>query len=207
MLSFARHRFDEVQVVDVNATVRDCDAILDQMAGHQLSVVLELADEPLRASLDQAQLELGLLNLVRNAADAASPGGRIVVRSRRCRFGDGEGVGLSVVDHGTGMTDQVRAQATRSFFTTKQPGKGTGLGLSMVKDFAEHHGGSLEIRSAPGQGTTIDLVLPMAAADAGSPLPACGCWSAAAPAWVAPGSRWSGKPARSPFENGCAERE
>ncbi len=172
MLSFARRRFDDAQVVDVNATVRDCDAILDQMAGHQLSVVLELADGPLPARLDPAQLELVLLNLVRNAADASSPGGRIVVRSRRCRLDGGDAVGVAVINHGIGMTDQVKAQATQSFFTTKQPGWGTGLGLPMVKEFAEHHGGRLEICSAPGQGTTIDLVLPMATADAAAPLPA-----------------------------------
>ncbi len=177
MLSFARHRFDQAQVVDVNATVRDCDAILDQMAGHQLSVVLELADEPLPASLDQAQLELVLLNLVRNAADASPPGGRIVVRSSRRRFDGADAVGLAVIDDGTGMTDEVKARATQSFFTTKAPGKGTGLGLSMVKDFVEHHGGRLEIRSAPGQGTTIDLLLPMAllpmaTIDTEAPLPA-----------------------------------
>ncbi len=165
MLSFARRRFDDARVVDVNATVRDCDAILDQMAGHQLSVVLDLADGPLPARLDPAGLELVLLNLVRNAADASAPGQRIVVRSRRCRSGDAEAVAVAVIDHGTGMTDQVKVQATQPFFTTKQPGRGTGLGLPMVKDFAEQCGGTVEISSAPGRGTTIDLVLPMAPGD------------------------------------------
>ncbi len=172
MLSLARRGFDEAQVVDVNATVRDCDAILDQMAGRHLSVVLDLADGTLPVRLDPVQLELVLLNLVRNAADASAPGQRIVVRSRRCRSEDGEAVRMAVIDDGAGMTDQVRAQATQPFFTTKQPGRGTGLGLSMVKDFAAHCGGRLEIRSAPGCGTTIDLVLPLAADDAGGSLSA-----------------------------------
>ena len=165
LLSFARRRFDDARVVDVNDTVRDCDAILDQVAGHQLSVVLELADGALPVRLDPAGLELVLLNLVRNAADASAPGQRIVVRSRRCRSGDAEAVAVAVIDHGTGMTDQVKVQATQPFFTTKQPGRGTGLGLPMVKDFAEQCGGTVEISSAPGRGTTIDLVLPMAPGD------------------------------------------
>ena len=165
MLSFARRRFDQAQVVDVNATLRECDAILDQVAGRDLSVVLELADEPLPARLDPAGLELVLLNLVRNAADASEPGQRIVVRSRRCRFDDADAVAVAVIDHGSGMTEGVKVRATQPFFTTKQPGRGTGLGLPMVKDFAEQCGGRVDILSAPGCGTTIDLLLPLVTAD------------------------------------------
>jgi CheY-like chemotaxis protein len=71
-------------------------------------------------------------------------------------------VRVSIADTGLGMTPDVLARVTEPFFTTKPAGKGTGLGLAMAKGFAEQSGGGLGIASAPGQGTRIDLWLPVA---------------------------------------------
>lgn len=163
MLSFARRQFHDNQVLDVNATIAGCDAILDQMMGSGSRVQLDLASEPLLASLDASQLEMALLNLVRNAADSSTDGGAVIVSTRRRSQGERDGelwVEVAVVDQGSGMDNEVVRRATEPFFTTKALGKGTGLGLSMVKGFVEQSGGMLEIESSPGQGTTIRLVFP-----------------------------------------------
>lgn len=163
MLSFARRQFHDNQVLDVNATITGCDTILDQMAGSGSTVRLELAPEPLLASLDASQLEMALLNLVRNAADASIDGGTVIVSTQRRSQGEQDGeprIEIAVVDRGSGMDDEVVRRAIEPFFTTKVLGKGTGLGLSMVKGFVEQSGGTLEIESSLGQGTTIRLVFP-----------------------------------------------
>ncbi len=65
-------------------------------------------------------------------------------------------VALEVIDHGSGMSQEVKAQVFEPFFTTKQTG-GSGLGLSMVYGFVRQSGGRVVIESAPGQGTTVRL--------------------------------------------------
>jgi PAS domain S-box-containing protein len=166
MLSFARHQMHDPGTLDLNEMLANFDGILEQMAGAGSNVALQLAPEPLPARLDAAQMELALLNLVRNAADALPGGGEIVIATRATRLSPtGEAdtrpaVEVSVADRGTGMAREVALRAAEPFFTTKGHGKGTGLGLSMVSGFAEQSGGRMEIETAPGTGTTIRLVFP-----------------------------------------------
>ncbi len=163
MLSFARRQFHDNQALDVNATLANCDGILDQMAGTGVTVKLLLADEAMVASVDPSQLEMALLNLVRNAADAAPSGSDIVIATRPRRLdgaASGPAVEIPVADQGSGMTPEVARRALEPFFTTKPPGKGTGLGLSMVKGFVEQSNGRLELQTTEGAGTTVRLVFP-----------------------------------------------
>jgi PAS domain S-box-containing protein len=163
MLSFARRQFHDDRTVDINATLANCDAILDQMAGPDVRVRLALANEPLLASVDASQLEMALLNLVRNAADAVTAGSEIAIATRSRPYDDSAcvpAVEICIADHGTGMSPEVAQRALEPFFTTKPPGKGTGLGLAMVKGFVEQSGGKLEMQTAPGTGTSIRLVFP-----------------------------------------------
>ncbi len=166
MLSFARRQFHDDHVVDINDTLANCDAILDQMAGTTIGVRLELAERPLLASIDASQLEMALLNLVRNAADAVAPGSEIAITTRPRRYdgpNSGPALEIAVIDTGSGMTPEVAQRALEPFFTTKPVGKGTGLGLSMVKGFVEQANGKLELETHPGLGTTVRLVFPEAA--------------------------------------------
>ena len=103
-------------------------------------------------------------NLVLNAVDALPGGGRIVVRT----FQEGTHARLTVADSGVGMAEDVRQRVLEPFFTTKGP-RGTGLGLSVSYGILKSHGGDLEIESAPGQGTTVGLRLPVAAKGAEAP--------------------------------------
>ena len=163
MLSFARRQFHDNKVVEVGGLLRDFDNMLDQMAGDGIRVTLDLTTEPLLVDIDTAQMELALLNLIRNAADAMPKGGEIIIRARP-RPGameDGrDGADIVVIDSGFGMTEAVARRATEPFFTTKESGKGTGLGLSMVSGFVEQSGGEMRIDTTPGAGTAIRLTFP-----------------------------------------------
>ena len=163
MMSFARRQFHDNKLIEIGELLRDFDNILDQMAGDGISVTLDLPAEPLLVEIDAAQMELALLNLVRNAADAMPKGGDIIVRVRLRTptvEGDAEAVEIAVIDSGAGMAEAVAQRATEPFFTTKERGKGTGLGLSMVSGFVDQSGGRLEIDSSPGSGTAIRLIFP-----------------------------------------------
>ncbi len=120
------------------------------------------------AFVDANQLEMVLINLVVNARDAMPGGGTICIEGRYHPAANdnappgNEHVVLLVRDDGCGMPQEILSRATEPFFTTKGPGKGTGLGLSMAHGLAEQSGGRLEIRSTPGEGTAIELWLPVA---------------------------------------------
>jgi signal transduction histidine kinase len=148
MLSFARRQFHDVETADVNALLGKVDVVLEEA--------------PLPVAVDAGQLEMALLNLVRNAADALPEGGAITIRTER----QGPDVVIAVEDRGVGMPPELARRATEPFFTTKPLGKGTGLGLSMVKGFAEQSGGRLLIDSEQGRGTVMRIVLPRTEANA-----------------------------------------
>jgi CheY-like chemotaxis protein len=128
------------------------------------------------------------MNLCVNARDAMPHGGRLVVGTRNReiapdapdgRRGAGRGpcAAVEVRDQGTGMTPEVRARIFEPFFTTKPAGKGTGLGLAMVYGFVAQSGGTVEVDTAPGAGTSVRLLLPRAASPGegsggGNPVPA-----------------------------------
>jgi signal transduction histidine kinase/CheY-like chemotaxis protein len=137
-------------------------------------VVLELSvpPVPLVASGDPSQLHQMLANLVSNAVQAVSGGGRVVLRAtaaeitepRDCSVGRlqcGRYARIDVYDSGTGMTSEQLERIFEPFFTTKPLGAGTGLGLSLVHGIILDHGAALEIDSHPGTGTTFTVYLPL----------------------------------------------
>jgi PAS domain S-box-containing protein len=159
MLNFAGHRDMAAQDADLNDVLRGFDRLLTEIAP-AARVRTDLCRQTLRARLDIGQLELALINLVRNAADASPPGAAITVATRGHDV-DGQAMAeIAVIDHGTGMQPGVAAKAAEAFFTTKLPGAGTGLGLSVVAGFCQQSGGGMVIESQPGQGTTIRLRFP-----------------------------------------------
>jgi two-component system NtrC family sensor kinase len=115
--------------------------------------------------VDRAGLELSILNLVGNARDAMADGGTLTVLTEHVPRGlDGRPlVLLSVTDSGVGIPLSLQERVFEPFFTTKEVGKGTGLGLSAVYGFVRQAGGSVQIESAPGLGTTVNLLLPESA--------------------------------------------
>src|SRR5262249_22298200 len=112
------------------------------------------------AAADPDQLEQVLVNLVMNACDACPPGGEVVARVR----GGDERVLFEIQDDGCGIPPEILPHVTDPFFTTKKRGQGTGLGLTIAADIVRNHGGTLEIESQPGRGTTVRVSLPGASA-------------------------------------------
>jgi len=167
MLSFAHRQSLEAERVDLNAIAGDVDRMLTQLAGPGMTLEVRLSATMLPAAIDVGQLEMALINLVRNASDAADGSGRITVSTRAIGPGpdglpDRPAVEIAVADTGSGMSPALLARITEPFFTTKEKGKGTGLGLSMVQGFMSQAGGAMRIDSIEGQGTTIRLVFPRA---------------------------------------------
>jgi len=108
------------------------------------------------------ELEQVFFNLLANAMDAMPHGGNIAVRIGRVVPGE---IQVEFTDQGEGIATEHHDRIFLPFFTTKDYGKGTGLGLSIVARIIHEHGGHVEMRSKPGQGTTFTLTLPSARDD------------------------------------------
>jgi signal transduction histidine kinase len=150
----------DADIVDLNHVLGGLDRLLMQVAASKIEVETSLHNEAVLARVDIGQLELALINLVKNASDASPERTRIIVATS-VREEGGENIAeVSVADEGSGMPPEVLAKATEPFFTTKAPGKGTGLGLSMVAGFCRQSNGRMLIETQEGQGTTIRMAFP-----------------------------------------------
>jgi PAS domain S-box-containing protein len=156
LLAFSRRQHLSPVTVDVNALIRDFAPLMRQAVGEAVTIDLKLADELVCAHVDPTQLETALLNLAVNARDAMPDGGAVTIATRR----DGERISIEVKDTGIGMSPEVRDRVFEPFFTTKEVGKGSGLGLSQVYGFVRQSDGEVRVQSAPGKGTTFQLILP-----------------------------------------------
>jgi CheY-like chemotaxis protein len=169
---FARKQPLHAETVSLNAIIAQAEDMIVQSLRGDIRLELELAEQLWPVRIDPSQLQVALINMAANARDAMPKGGTFRVKTENTVLRDGEaleGVALSVSDTGLGMPREVLARAFEPFFTTKEVGKGTGLGLAQVYGLVEHSGGSVDIRSEVGRGTTITLYLPKAAADEVAP--------------------------------------
>jgi signal transduction histidine kinase len=168
LLAFARQQDLKPAAVDAALLIRDTIEMLARSIGPLVEFRTDIARDLWPAHADANQLELALINLALNARDAMPDGGTITLSARNetieAAAGEplppGDYVCLAIADTGVGMDQTVLARATDPFFTTKGIGKGTGLGLSMVDGMAAQSGGSLQLASRPGGGTTATLRLP-----------------------------------------------
>ncbi|AGH48272.1 integral membrane sensor hybrid histidine kinase [Sphingomonas sp. MM-1] len=166
MLAFSRVQKLVMATVSVAAVLDNVSELLKGSIGPSNRLEIVPIDEDLAVATDKAQLELAILNLVINARDAMPKGGTIAI-SAEGRTGDvhadlpvGDYVEISVRDNGVGMLPEVLERALEPFFTTKVVGEGAGLGLSMVFGVARQSGGTVQLDSTPGAGTTVSLILP-----------------------------------------------
>ncbi|HLT25393.1 MAG TPA: ATP-binding protein, partial [Zeimonas sp.] len=171
LLAFSRRQTLQPRAIDVAQLLDSIVDVLRRTLGAKIDVRLEVEDGLPAARADPGMLDTALLNLAVNARDAMPDGGRLTlsaghVRARAhpaVREGQlvaGDYVRIAVSDTGAGMAPEVLARAFEPFFTTKESGKGSGLGLSLVYGFVKQSGGHIEVRSAPGVGTSIALYLP-----------------------------------------------
>jgi signal transduction histidine kinase/CheY-like chemotaxis protein len=178
LLAFARQQDLKAVPVDLGALIRGMIDLLERSLGPRVTLNLNIPDGLPSARIDANQLELAILNLAINARDAMQDGGAIDIKVSRHAINNdpaltpGDYLKVSVVDTGSGMSPETLKKAIEPFFSTKPLGKGTGLGLSMVHGLVVQLGGTLELSSVVGRGTTATLVLPVttkapAAIDAG----------------------------------------
>jgi hemerythrin-like metal-binding protein len=131
------------------------------VALHELKYKAELQRElaPLpRVRCIPAQLNQVFLNLLVNAVQAIPEHGTITLRSGT----EAQRVWIEIADTGCGMDEETQRRIFEPFFTTKPVGTGTGLGMSLTWDIIKKHGGSIDVNSTVGQGTTIRIWLPIA---------------------------------------------
>lgn len=180
LLAFARQQALEPRPTDVPALMSGMEALLRRSLGENVEIRFVAAEGAWPALVDAPQLEAAVLNLCLNARDAMPDGGCLTVETANVHldrdYADwneevvpGDYLMVAVSDTGTGMPPEVVARAFEPFFTTKGVGQGSGLGLSMVFGFAKQSHGHVKIYSEPGQGTTVRLYLPRAAAGEGMP--------------------------------------
>ena len=146
---------------DVGAVVRDViDAYRFPIEQQGFSLELEIADDLPELQIDPEALSQALLNLVNNAIKYSHEDKRIRVGARR----DGERVLVSVADSGIGIPRAEQKKIFEKFYRAESSlihtTKGSGLGLALVRHIMEAHGGSVEVASQPGEGSTFTLVLP-----------------------------------------------
>jgi PAS domain S-box-containing protein len=179
LLAFSRRQSLHALPTDLCALVASLESLFRQALSEDVRLELDLPDPPITALVDPHQLENALLNLVINARDAMPEGGRLRVSvlpgAAEAGVSDPvfarEHAVVQVSDAGVGMPPEIVDKAFDPFFTTKPIGQGTGLGLSMVHGFAHQSGGAIRIDTAPGEGTSISLHLPLAAAGQGGVAP------------------------------------
>ncbi|WP_459618556.1 response regulator [Bordetella sp. 2513F-2] len=171
LLAFSRRQPIHPKPLQLRQVVHSMEELLQRYVGERVALALRIPEDAWLVHCDVNQFENALLNLVINARDALSDGGRVVIesinRSLDATFlqaypdlSPGDYVEICVSDNGCGMPPDVLAQAFEPFFTTKPLGEGTGLGLSMIYGFAKQAGGFAAIESGVGAGTAVRIYLP-----------------------------------------------
>ncbi|MGR3793157.1 ATP-binding protein [Vannielia sp. SX4] len=196
MLAFARKSRLDPEVVDLNDIARQSDNWMRRALPTSVSVETSLLGGLWPVLADPATLESALLNLIVNARDAMEGKGSLTIETANVRIDQsyidarneeiapGRYVMLAVSDTGTGIAPEELPHIFEPFYSTKPPASGSGLGLSMVMGFVRQSGGTVQVYSEPGTGTTFKLYFP--AAD-GTPM------QPAAPAPVADETPPTGK--------------
>jgi signal transduction histidine kinase len=172
MLAFSRRQPLRPEPIALRETIASVTPLIHRTISEQITIIETIADDLWLALADPSQIENAVLNLAINARDAMPEGGTLSIDCRNMTvdeddasaygadFRPGDYVVISVTDTGHGMSPEVAAQAFDPFFTTKGQGVGTGLGLSMVLGTLKQSGGTAQIYSEPGHGTTVRLFLP-----------------------------------------------
>ena len=136
---------------------------------------LDMPPEPLRVVADPGKLRQALLNVLSNAYKYSPDGGAVRMAVEPVQASDGSPqVAIHIADHGMGMTPEQVGKVFTRFYRADTSGRvpGTGLGMSITKEIVEHHGGSIRIVSAPGEGTQFTIVLPASVLPASLPAAA-----------------------------------
>jgi signal transduction histidine kinase len=152
-LRLSRGQGSPGDLVDIAPTLAAVVQLIEPTArAHSVAVQVEPVEEQLRVRVNEAELQQVLLNLSLNAVQACEKGGRVVLGAT----GD-DPIRIRVTDDGCGIPPEIQKRIFEPFFSARRGG--TGLGLFLSLDFVRHWGGDIEVRSAPGSGSTFEVVL------------------------------------------------
>ncbi|MCB9877924.1 MAG: response regulator [Planctomycetes bacterium] len=161
---------------DLRAVLREACTMLSAVSSPRLVIDLELGDEPVVADVDRGRFEQVLLNLVQNARESGAGNvhislarGQLAIDHASAVDGDGPAAVIEVRDDGSGMSPEVAARVFDPYFSTKFPGRG--LGLAVAFGCVRRHGGTIDVDSRPGGGTTFRVRLPLREAQVVIPAP------------------------------------
>ena len=147
------------------------ELVTDRVRDKETPIEKDLDPEPIRGTWDNEQLREVFVNLLGNAIDASQPKSPVKISTELLNSNSsartfieggrprGDKVRIQIIDYGSGMDKKTQARLFEPFFTTKK--RGTGLGLSIVRQIIDLHGGTIEVESAPGEGTTFRIELPL----------------------------------------------
>jgi nitrogen-specific signal transduction histidine kinase len=183
LLAFARRQRLDLQPVQLDALLQDSAVVLRRLLPADIELQVEAGEQDCVARADPVAVEQILINLATNARDAMPGGGTLTISAARETLSaaacaahgwgaPGRYAVLSVADSGVGMDSETQRHLFEPFFTTKAVDAGTGLGLAMVYGLVRQHEGFVEVRSTPGSGTTVRVLLPEADAAEGREAPA-----------------------------------
>jgi PAS domain S-box-containing protein len=185
LLAFSRQEVGQKRALSLHSFLKEIRKLLERMIPENIEIELELASENFTVEADPTQLQQVLMNLAVNARDAMPEGGWFSIGTARVELDEafcqahldihpGSYVRVSVSDTGVGIPPEIHSRIFDPFFTTKETGKGTGLGLSVVYGIVKNHGGTIEVKSRAGGGTTFHIYWPLVekAVEVVAPAPA-----------------------------------
>jgi signal transduction histidine kinase len=160
LLNFARNTEGETAPVDIAATVTEVLGFMGKEAEYRsIEVTIDIDHGLPTLETNGSRLQQILLNLINNAFAAVDDGGRIEISVRPS---SDDTITIQVEDNGCGMTEAELTRVFEPFYTTKGSRGGTGLGLSITYSLAQELGGSIDVKSKPGEGTRFLVTLPVA---------------------------------------------
>ena len=171
LLAFSRKQMQQLKILNLNSIVSELDKMLQRLIGEDIQLTTTLDPQLGQTKADAGQIEQVIMNLVVNARDAVSMGGKITIETANVYLNNeyvqshlgaraGRYVMLAVSDTGAGMDDETKSHIFEPFFTTKEAGKGTGLGLATVYGIVKQSNGYISVESEVGQGTAFKVYLP-----------------------------------------------
>jgi two-component system cell cycle sensor histidine kinase/response regulator CckA len=174
LLAFSRKQIIEPKMLDLNAILDDMRPMLGRLLREDVKILLGLRPRLGCVKADRSQVEQVVLNLAVNAQDAMPGGGTLTIETANVDLDEhyaamhsavkpGSYVVLIVTDSGAGMSPYVMEHLFEPFFTTKAEGKGTGLGLATVHGIAARSGGSVNVYSEVGRGSSFKVYFPQVA--------------------------------------------
>jgi len=163
LLTYSKEREPEYENCLPNEIVNDVCELVEALANeHHIQIIKDFDSSIHEVLMDPRSIHRSLLNLVSNAIDACTTdeySGKKWQIHVKTTLEKGRIIRFEVKDNGSGMSDEVRKNLFKSFFSTKQ-GKGTGLGLLVTRKLIDEHKGKMEITSKLGKGTTFTILLP-----------------------------------------------